>query len=55
MITLCLLLAGKFLDKEGIEMAVQTGVTWKQEFPGKSNDGTERKQSMQKNSKGITD
>lgn len=50
-----LLLAGEFLDKEGIGMAVQTGFMWKQEFPGKSKDGAEIKQSGRQSCTSITD
>lgn len=35
-------------------MSAQTDVTWKQEFPGKSKDGTGRIQSGGQSSKGIT-
>lgn len=48
-------LAGQLLGKEGAGMAVQTGVNWKQKFPGKSKGSAERKQSGRQSSKYITD
>lgn len=48
-------LADQLLGKEGAGMAVQTGVSWKQKFPGKSKGSAERKQSGRQSSKYITD
>lgn len=51
-VVVCFLLASEFLGKEGIGMAVQTGVTWKQEIPGKLKSRAESKQSGRQSSEG---